>query len=156
MDRTVTQEEAEGALATVDLRRRRVIEEIGLPGWYWWGLALGWIAVGIAADSGIVWLAASAMLLFGAVHANVVPRVASGRHRTGQLSVRADVAGRRTALIVVLAVAALGLLTVGAGFALSADGARDPSIIASIFVAVVILLGGPRLLAARRQPRAAG
>ncbi len=156
MDRTITHEEAEGALATVDLRRRRVIEEIGLPGWYWWGLALGWIAVGIAADSGVVWLAASATVIFGAVHANVVPRVASGRHRTQQLSVKAELAGRRTALLVVLAVAALGLVTVAAGFALSADGARDPSIIASIFVAVVILLGGPRLLAARRPQESAG
>jgi 4-hydroxybenzoate polyprenyltransferase len=156
MDRTITHEEAEGALATVDLRRRRVIEEVGLPSWYWWGLALGWIAVGIAADSGIVWLSAAATLVFGAVHANVAPRVASGRHRTQQLSVKAEVAGRRTALIVILAVVALGVLTVAAGFALNADGTRDPSIVASIFVAVVILLGGPRLLAARRARESAG
>ena len=47
-----------------------------------------------------------------------------------------------------LAVVALGVVTVAAGFALNADGTRDPSIVASIFVAVVILLGGPRLLAA--------
>jgi hypothetical protein len=156
MDRTITHEEAEGALATVDLRRKRVIEEVGLPSWYWWGLALGWIAVGIAADSGIVWLSAAATLVFGAVHANVAPRVASGRHRTQQLSVKAEVAGRRTALIVILAVVALGVLTVAAGFALNADGTRDPSIVASIFVAVVILLGGPRLLAARRARESAG
>ncbi len=156
MDRTITHEEAEGALATVDLRRRRVIEEVGLPSWYWWGLALGWIAVGIAADSGIVWLSAAATLIFGAVHANVVPRVASGRHRTQRLSVKADLAGRRTSLIVVLGVVALGVLTVAAGFALDADGTRDPSIVASIFVAVVILLGGPRLLAARSSRGSAG
>ena len=156
MDRTITHEEAEGALATVDLRRRRVLEEVGLPSWYWWGLALGWIAVGIAADSGIVWVSAGATLIFGAVHANVAPRVASGRHRTQQLSVKAEVAGRRTALIVILAVAALGALTVAAALALNADGTRDPSIVASIFVAVVILLGGPRLLAAQRSRESAG
>jgi membrane protein implicated in regulation of membrane protease activity len=156
MEPTITHEEAEGALATVDLRRRRVIEEIGLPGWYWWGLALGWIAVGVASDSGVVWLAAAATLIFGAVHAAVVPRVASGRHRSQRLSVKAELAGRRTAVIVVLAVAALGLVTVAAGFALSADGAHDPSIIASIFVAVLILLGGPRLLQARRPQESAG
>jgi hypothetical protein len=84
-----------------------------------------------------------------------VPRVASGRHRTRQLSVRAELAGRRTAILVVLGVAALGLLTVAVGFALDADGTRDPSIVASIFVAVLILLGGPRLLASR-QPRESG
>jgi hypothetical protein len=156
MERTITHEEAEAALATVDRRRRRVIDEVGLPGWYWWGLALGWIAVGVVADTGVAWLTAAATLIFGAVHANVVPRVASGRHRTQQLSVKAELAGRRTAMVVVLAVAALGLVTVGAGFALHADGARHPSIIASIFVAVVILLGGPRLLAARRLRGPAG
>ncbi len=156
MNRTITHQEAEGALAEVARRRRSVIDEVGLPGWYWWGLALGWIAVGVAADSGVVWLAAGATLIFGAVHANVAPRVASGRHRTGDLSVKAELAGRRTALIVVLAVAALGVITVAAGFALNADGARDPSIIASIFVAVVILLGGPRLLAALRPQESAG
>jgi hypothetical protein len=90
------------------------------------------------------------------VHANVVPRVASGRHRSQQLSVKAELAGRRTRLIVVLAVAALGVVTVAAAFALDADGTRDPSIVASIFVAVVILLGGPRLLAARRARESAG
>ncbi len=151
MNHTITHEEAEGALATVDLRRRRVAEEIGLPGWYWWGLALGWIAVGVASDSGVLWLSITATVIFGAVHANVVPRVASGRHRTRQLSVSAELAGRWTAVYVVLAVVALGLLTVAAGFALNADGTRDPSIVASIFVAILILLGGPRLLAARRR-----
>jgi hypothetical protein len=149
MDHTITREEAQAALVTVDRGRKRVVDEIGMPGWYWWGLSLGWIAVGVAADLGTPWIAAAATLLFGAVHANVVPRVASGRHRTRMLSVRAELAGRRTALFVVLAVAALGLVTVGAGFALYADGARDPSIIASIFVATVILLGGPRLLASQ-------
>ena len=150
MTRTVTHEEAEAALATVDRRRSRVVDEIGLPGWYWWGLALGWIAVGVIADLKVWWLTSAATLIFGAVHANVVPRIASGRHRTGMLSVKAELAGRRTALVVVLAVAALGLVTVGGALALNADGARDPSIIASIFVAVVILLGGPRLLGSAR------
>jgi len=155
MTRTVTHQEAEAALDTVARRRRRVIDEVGLPGWYWWGLALGWIAVGIVADLKVTWATAAATLIFGAVHANVVPRVASGRHRTQLISVKAELAGRRTALIVVLAVAALGVVTVGAALALYADGARDPSIIASIFVAVVILLGGPRLLSSPRlQDRA--
>ena len=147
MEHTITREEAAAALVTVDRRRSRVAEEIGLPAWYWWGLALGWVAVGVASDLGPAWAAGAATLIFGAVHASVVPRVASGRHRTQQLSVRAELTRRRAALLVVLAVAALGLLTVAAGFALYADGARDPSIIASIFVAAVILLGGPRLLA---------
>ena len=146
--------EASAALEAIDRGRRRVIDEIDLPNWYWWGLALGWIGLGVITDLKHPWLTAAATLVFGAVHAAVAPRVASGRHRTQQLSVRAELAGRRMALIVVLAVAALGLVTVGLAFALHADGTRDPSIVASIIVAIVILLGGPRLVAAAqlREP----
>ncbi|HEY1508073.1 MAG TPA: hypothetical protein VGF93_03665, partial [Solirubrobacteraceae bacterium] len=56
-----------------------------------------------------------------------------------------------TARIVIGCVAALGVVTVGAALAASADGARHPVTIASIFVAVVIVLGGPQLLASVRR-----
>jgi hypothetical protein len=150
MDHTLTHQEAEVALAEVERGRARVVEEIGLPRWYWWGLALGWIVVGVVADLGVAWATAAATLIFGAVHAAVAPRVASGRHRTQMLSVSRRLAPARTARFVVLTVAALGVFTVAAGFALAADGARDPATIASIFVAILILLGGPQLLAAIR------
>jgi hypothetical protein len=52
---------------------------------------------------------------------------------------------------VIGSVAALGVVTVGAALAASADGASHPVTIASVFVAVIILLGGPRLLAAIRR-----
>jgi hypothetical protein len=63
------------------------------------------------------WLTTGATLVFGAVHASVAPRVADGRHPTRRMSVRAEVAGRHTGRLVVLAVAALGLLTVGLALA---------------------------------------
>lgn len=147
--------EASAALDAIDRGRRHVIDEIDLPTWYWWGLALGWIGLGVITDLKHPWLTAAATLIFGAVHSAVAPRVASGRHRTAQLSVRADVAGRRTARLVIGSVAALGVLTVGAALAASADGARHPVTMASVLVAVIIVLGGPRLLAAIRRRAAA-
>ena len=87
MQTEITPQEARAALDTIDRGRRRVIDEIDLPRWYWWGLALGWIALGYITDLKHPWLTAAATLLFGAVHAAVAPRVASGRHRTHQLSV---------------------------------------------------------------------
>ena len=155
MPHDITPLEAGGALDAIDRGRRQVIDEIDLPTWYWWGLALGWIALGVIADLKHPWLTAAATLVFGAVHSGVAPRVASGRHRTHKVSVRADVAGRRTAELVVGSVAALGLLTVIVASAASADGARHPVTIASVFIAVIILLGGPRLLAAIRRRAAA-
>ncbi|MBV9007120.1 MAG: hypothetical protein JO181_20800 [Solirubrobacterales bacterium] len=157
MERDVTPQEARAALAAVDRGRLRVIEEIDLPRWYWWGLAVGWIALGVITDLKHPWLTAAATLVFGAVHASVAPRVANGRHRTRQLSVRAEVAGRQTAWFVIGGVAALGCLTVAGALAASADGARHPVTIASVVVAVIIVLGGPQLLAwvRRRSARTA-
>jgi hypothetical protein len=151
MERDISPLEAHGALDAIDRGRRQVIDEIDLPTWYWWGLALGWIGLGVITDLEHPWLTAAATLVFGAVHSAVAPRVASGRHRTHQVSVRADVVGRRTARLVVGSVAALGVVTVAAALAASADGARHPVTIASVLVAVIIVLGGPRLLAAIRR-----
>jgi hypothetical protein len=147
--------EASAALDAIDRGRRQVIDEIDLPAWYWWGLALGWIGLGVITDLKHPWLTAAATLVFGAVHAAVAPRVASGRHRTDQVSVRAEVVGRRTARLVIGSVAALGVVTVAAALAASADGARHPVTVASVLVAVIILLGGPTLLAAIRRRAAA-
>ncbi|MBV9423731.1 MAG: hypothetical protein JOZ98_12525 [Solirubrobacterales bacterium] len=158
MERDVTPQEARAALAAVDRGRLRVIEEIDLPRWYWWGLAVGWIALGVTTDLKHPWLTAAATLVFGAVHASVAPRVANGRHRTRRLSVRAEVAGRQTAWLVIGGVATLGCLTVAGALAASADGARHPVTIASVVVAVIIVLGGPQLLAwvRRGSARTAG
>jgi hypothetical protein len=147
----ISPQEARAALDAVDRGRLSVIEEIDLPRWYWWGLALGWIALGFVTDLKHPWLTAAATLIFGAVHATVAQRVASGRHRTHRLSVRAELAGRRTAWLVIGCVAALGCVTIGLALAASADGARHPVTVASIIVALMILLGGPQLLGAVRR-----
>jgi len=155
MEPQITPAEARAALEAVDRSRLRVIQEIDLPVWYWWGLALGWVALGFITDLKHPWLTTAATLLFGAVHATVAPRIANGRHRTRRLSVSADIAGFRTGRLVLGCVAALGVLTVGFALAANADGARHPVTVASILVAVIILLGGPRLLAAIRRNREA-
>jgi hypothetical protein len=128
-----------------------VIDEIELPRWYWWGLALGWVALGFVTDLKHAWITAAATLVFGAVHASVAPRVASGRHRTQRLSVSAGLAGRHTFQLVLVGLIGLVCLTIAGSLVASADGARHPVTIASTFVAVVIVLGGPHLLASVRR-----
>jgi hypothetical protein len=155
MEREISPIEARAALDTIDRGRRRVLDEIDLPQWYWWGLALGWVGLGIITDLKHPWVTSAATLLFGAVHATVAPRVTSGRRRTTQLSVRADVAGRHTAGLVIAGLVALAGLTVAGALAASADGARHPATMASVLVAVIIVLGGPRLLALVRRRAAA-
>jgi len=157
MQSQITPQEARAALDTIDRGRRRVIDEIDLPRWYWWGLALGWIALGYITDLKHPWLTAAATLVFGAVHSAVAQRVASGRHRTHRLSVSRELTGARTARLVIGSVASLAIVTIAGALAASADGARHPVTIASVFVAVIIVLGGPPLLAwVRRRAAQAG
>ena len=146
-----TPQEARAALDTIDRGRLRVIDEIDLPRWYWLGLAVGWIALGLVTDLGHAWISAAATLLFGAVNAAVAPRAASGRHRTRRLSVSAELAGRHIYPLVIASLLALAALTIAGGFAASADGARDPATIASLFVAMLLIFGGPQVLAAVRR-----
>jgi hypothetical protein len=67
------------------------------------------------------------------------------------VKVRADVAGRRGPVLIFAFLVGLGAITVGAALLAYADGAGHPATMASVFVAVAILLGGPRLMAAIRS-----
>jgi hypothetical protein len=147
----LTPEQARAALDTVERSRRRVIDEIDVPAWYWVSVAAGWIALGVLADLDHPVVTALATLAFGAVHSAVAPRVVNGRHRSRRMSVRAEVAGPRLAPVVLGGLVALVALDVAAALALNADGTRHPSIAAAVLVAVVIVLGGPLLLAAARR-----
>jgi hypothetical protein len=151
MEHHVTPNEARAALDSVDRGRRQVIDEIDLPRWYWFGLALGWIALGVLTDLKHPWLTAAATLLFGAVHSTVAPRVVDGRHRSHRVSVRRELTGQQTARLVLGGIVALAFVTIGGSLAIGADGARHPVTITSIFVAVIIVLGGPQLLACVRR-----
>jgi hypothetical protein len=146
-----TETEAQVALHGVDRARRRVIDQIGMPWWYWWGLALGWIGLGVLSDLGNPWLVTAGTLAFGAVHATVSQRLLGGRQRRGDVKVRADVAGRRVVVLVIGSLIGLVGITIAAALLADWDGAGHPATMASVLVAVMILLGGPRLMDAIRN-----
>jgi hypothetical protein len=146
-----TDAEARLALHDAEHAHQRVIEQIGMPWWYWWGLAGCWIGLGIAADVANPWLTLAALLAFGAGHSFVSSRLLAGRQRTSDVKVRADVAGRRAPVLLFAFLVGLGAVTVAAALLAYADGAGHPATMASALVAVAILLGGPRLMAAIRS-----
>jgi 4-hydroxybenzoate polyprenyltransferase len=150
MPQTITPDEANAALHAVERERRTVIGQVALPAWYWWGLAVGWIALGVIADQKIAWLTSVSTLAFGAIHSAVAPRVIDGRHGNERVRVARDVVGRQVTWLVLGGLVVLAGVTIGAAFAANADGARDPATIASILVAVILVLGGPRLLEVAR------
>lgn len=148
---SITAEQAADALRDVERGRRRVIEEIGIPRWYWGLLAACWIALGLVSDTAPPVVTTVAVLVFGAAHAAVAARVLDGRHASLHLRVRADVSGGHVHRYVVAGLVALTLLTVVGALAASADGADHPATVASVPVAVAIVLGGPALLGLVRR-----
>ena len=152
MEHPVTVGQAQAALDAVQRGRSRVVAQLGLPAWYWWGLAAGWVLLGALADAGHPLLSAVATLAFGAGHAAVAQRVLGGRRRTRRVTVRAELADHRGQWLVVAGLVALTALTVALAWAAAADGARHPVTAAAVLAAVVLVLGGPRL--AGLAPRA--
>ena len=158
MAQSIGANDARSALTTVEYSRQQVIAEIDLPRWYWLGLAAGWFGMGVVTDFGPGWLAISIVPVFGAVHASVAHRVLSGRKRSSQLSVRAELAGTHIPALVIGFLIALVGVTIAIALIVNADGANHPAVIAGAFAAVIVALGGPQLMAAvrRRALRRAG
>jgi hypothetical protein len=147
----ISETEARLALSSIEHRRRQVIAEVDMPRWYWWGLAAGWVGLGILADLDHPWLTLAVTLCFGAVHASVASRVLSGRHRSQQLSVRVEVVNRHIPALVVGFLIVMVAATVILAVVADADGARHPSILASVVVAIAVVVCGPALMAAVRR-----
>jgi hypothetical protein len=150
-----TETEARLALESVRRGRQQVVEEIGMPWWYWWGLAAAWVVLGLLANFNAPWwIVTVATVAVGAAHATVSHRVLAGRQRTGDVRVCGDVAGERGMLLVIGFLLVLVGVTIAVALGLDADGAGHPSIWASCFTAVLVVLGGPRLMLAIRDDAA--
>src|SRR5262249_56622154 len=91
-------------------------------------------------------------LVCGAVHATIAQHVLSGRHRSPQLSVRADVVSRHVPALVIGFLLVMAAATVGLALLAYADGAGHPTTIASVVVALAVGFGGPTLVAAVPRP----
>ena len=134
---------AREALALIDQRRSQIAEEIGVPNGYWRILAVGWIVLGVLADVGNEIVATVATIGFGMFHAFVATSWLTGRNKSTSLHVRAELVSGRLRAFVLTAVTAMVGLTILIALAVNADGAEHPATIASGFVALMVLGGGP-------------
>lgn len=156
MPDNITEAEARLAINAIEQRRHQIIAEIDVPSWYWWALAVGWVALGVLADDAPAWATTTGTLLFGAAHASIAPRVLSGRNRSPQLRVRDDLVSRRVPLLVIGFLIVMSAATVGIALIVDADGARHPATLAGAIVAAVVLCSGPSLMAGVRRRAARG
>src|SRR5690242_6857004 len=107
-----TQAEAQVALHGVAWAREQVIGQIGMPWWYWWGLAACWVGLGVMSDLGLsAWIVTAATVAVGAVHSAVFNRLLGGRAGSG-VQVRRSVAGKHVEARVIGFLLALVALTV--------------------------------------------
>jgi hypothetical protein len=151
MTEPISEADARSALESIDRQRRSVVGEIDMPTWYWWGMALGWVGLGLVAELGNAWVSIAATVVFGAAHAAISQRILSGRHGSPQLSVRADVVSRHIPALMIGFLLIMVVLTVAIALVADALGASHPVTIASVVVAIAVLLGGPALMAAVRR-----
>ncbi|MFT4201004.1 MAG: hypothetical protein QM634_09780 [Gordonia sp. (in: high G+C Gram-positive bacteria)] len=147
----ITADQARAALDAADRAQRRVDDEVGLPRWYWWMMAAAWIVLGVLGDVGPQILATIGSVVFAFGHIVFATRLLDGRQASDQLRVSAATAGRRIPLLVTVILVGLVLLTIGAGFALHADGARHAGIEASVLAAAIVGFGGPQILTTLRR-----
>ncbi len=151
MHESVSESDARSALARVDRERRRVIGEFGMPRWYWWSVALGWIALAIVTDMKRPLVTLVATVAFGAAHSTMYHYLAAGRHRTDQLSIRTETVSWYARVAVLACLLALTAAMIVGALLAQSDGARHPVTISSIPVAVTIVLGGPAMMAGVRR-----
>jgi hypothetical protein len=107
--------------------------------------------LGVLNDLAVGFVSVGATLAFSAVHGAFAPWILSGQHASPQLSVRRELVDHRLPLYVFGCLVCLVAMTIGVALILDADGAGHPSTIASVFVAVIIVIGGPRLTATVRR-----
>jgi hypothetical protein len=151
VDAPISDTEARLALDSIERRRHQILAEIDVPFWYWLVLAGGWVGLGVLADYGPGWATIVGTVLFGAAHAAFAPRIITGRRGSSQLSIHGDLVSRRIPLLVIGFLLVLIVATVGLGLLLHADGARHPATLAGVVVAMVVLSGGPALMASVRR-----
>jgi hypothetical protein len=147
----ISETEARLALSSIERHRLQVVAEINVPAWYWFAMAAGWVGLGVISDFGPAWATLAATILFGAAHSSIAPRVISGRRGSPQLSIRSDLVSRRVPLLVLGFLIVMAVVTVGLALIFNADGARHPAPLGSVVVALLVLTGGPALMAAVRR-----
>ena len=143
-------DEAAGALAEIRQRQERVIDAVLVPGWYWWVIAAGMVAIGAAVDTRRH--AVLATLLPIAIVIIVVLTVAMilGGYRRVQVHGN-ELLGNRGAVAIVGFVWLIIGLTLGVAFALRAAGTQLPATIATAIGGLVMIGSGPLLMRRLRK-----
>jgi hypothetical protein len=160
--------EAAAELAEIQRRQENVIRAVLVPGWYWWAMAAGIVAIGVARDSGDPVVQATVIPLAALVMVALTGAMIPAVRRRVQVHGATRPGARGAAAVLGLIVLVDGV-TLGTVAGVAAARGPDPGTIGTAAGAAVVVIAGPAvnrylsrlmLRQARRQmsgaPEAAG
>ncbi len=134
--------EAAAALAEIKRRQERVIETVLVPVWYWWVMAAGMVAIGVARDNGSAVAQAITIPLAALVMAGLTAEMIPAVRRRVQVHSTTEPGARGAAAIFALIVLVDGAIVATAA-SLAAAHDPDPVTIGCAAGAAVIVIAGP-------------
>jgi hypothetical protein len=148
MVHNISPKDAARSLADIGNRQARLIDEVLVPGWYWWMVAVLTVVLGVAVDSHRPGLAALVTVVYAVLVAGVTVWMIWGRNRA---RVRSQLLGDRGAVAIVGFVWVVVGLSLGFGFALRTADVGHPATLACLVCAVGLIVGGPGLMSYLRH-----
>ncbi len=134
--------EAAAALAEIQRRQRHVIQAVLVPGWYWWAMAAGMVAIGAARDAGDLLVQAVTIPLAALVMAVLTGAMIPAVRRRVQVHGATQPGARGAAAIFGLILLVDGVI-LGTAASLSAARFSYPGTIGTAAGAAVIVVAGP-------------
>ena len=134
--------EATAALAEIQRRQEQVIKAVLVPVWYWWVIAAGIVAIGVARDSGDLAVQAITIPLAVLVMAVLTGAMIPEMRRRVQVHSATQPRARAAAAIIGMIVLVDGVI-VGTAVSLHAAHFRYPGTIGCAAGAAVLVIAGP-------------
>jgi len=134
--------EAAAALAAIQRQQGQVIESVLVPGWYWWAMAAGMVAIGAARDSGDLIVEAITIPLAALVMAVLTGAMIPAVRRRVQVHSATQPGARGAAAIFGLILLLDGVI-LGTAANLAAARVPYPATIGCAAGAAVIVIAGP-------------
>lgn len=137
-----TAAEAAAAMAEIQRRQAKVIKAVLMPGWYWWAMAAGMVAIGAARDTGDLLAQAITIPLAALVMAVLTGAMIPAVRRRVQLYSAAQPGARGAAAVVGMILLVDGAI-LGTAASLAAARVPHPATIGTAAGAAVIVIAGP-------------
>jgi hypothetical protein len=141
--------DAAAELAEINRRQAGVIDAVLVPRWYWWVVGLLLVPIGLAVDSHQTTATAVIAVLMALIIAGLSVWMISGVYTRARIH-PATLGAPGSLFIVGFVWVVVGVSLVVA-FALQAAGVAYPGTIGTVLAAVMLIVGGPVLMARLRR-----